>query len=207
MKPILFNTEMVRAIQEGRKTVTRRVMKPQPTWIDCGSGKDNVPMQDIHILKNNPIEPLYHPGDVLWVRETWGAYRAAGDMTCFVYKAEYIDAENENKARKLAGGWHPSIHMPREAARLFLRVESIRAERLRDIDKHWFNYDQEGMRNPALENISIAMQERFISIWNSTIKPTDLSRYGWEANPWVWVIQFERCERPEGCPGMEVEHD
>lgn len=94
--------------------------------------------------------------------------------------------------------WLPSIHMPKEAARTFLRVTDVCAERLQEIDKLWENYDKEGMRNPDFQNISIAMQERFISIWDSTIKKADLLRYSWNANPWVWVIEFERCEKPEG---------
>ena len=90
--------------------------------------------------------------------------------------------------------------MPREAARIFLRVVEVRAEKLQEIDKLWSNYDKEGMRNPDIENISIAMKERFISIWNSTIPkhPNKFKshKYDWDANPWVWVIEFERCEKP-----------
>ena len=92
--------------------------------------------------------------------------------------------------------WRPSIFMPKEAARIFLRVTDVKAERLQEIDKYWSNYDKEGMRDPKTENISIAMQEKFISIWDGTVKKSDRDKYGWDANPWVWVIGFERTARP-----------
>ena len=80
--------------------------------------------------------------------------------------------------------WHPSIHMPKEAARLFLRATGVRVERLQDID-------DDGV---VAEGLKIG--DAFDVLWDSTIKPADLPLYGWDANPWVWVIEFERCEKP-----------
>ena len=82
--------------------------------------------------------------------------------------------------------WHPSIHMPRKAARIFLRVKDVRVERLRD------------MNDSDLANEGFGDWIRFISLWNSTIKPTDCDKYDWHANPWVWVIEFERMEGYHG---------
>ena len=191
MKPILFNTEMVRAILEGRKTVTRRVVKPQPPatsvvrkrscawdwsfWADCDMG---------HLMK-----PPYHPGDILWVRETWAKSMAG----TFMYRAD-------DKAI-MVERWHPSIHMPREAARLFLRVTDVRVERLQDIDDDGAkaggaNY-QDGKNVGWEEKMRRTAIDRFAEIWDNTIKPADLHLYGWEANPWVWVIEFERISKDE----------
>ena len=111
----------------------------------------------------------------------------------YVYKADGI----ENTDEKWSLRWRPSIHMPKEAARIFLKVTDVRVERLQEIDI-------DGIRNEGLLSMSvyagdmdIALEEWKI-LWNSTIKKSDLDRYGWEANPYVWVIEFERCEKPEG---------
>lgn len=186
IKPILFNTEMSRAILDGRKTATRRAIKPQPTEHLTRGPR----WRELLAVAAEP----YNPGDILWVRETWAFDTGEDDeygTGSFVYKAD--DGEEAP-----CGRWHPSIHMPKEAARTFLRVTGVRVDRLQEIDKQWENYDKEGMRNSAFQNISIAMQKKFISIWDSIIKKADLQRYGWNANPWVWVIEFERCEKPEG---------
>ena len=180
MKPILFNTDMVRAILDGRKTVTRRVVKPQPVWSSC----------DMRLVwKNvgwwregwNPIETItwkhtpYRPGDILYVRETF--CRQPSEEYPFVYKASV-----ETPA---AWQWCPSIHMPREAARIFLRVTGVRVERLRDIT----------LADALKEDCERPMH--FDELWNSTIKKADRALYGWEADPWVWVIEFERISREE----------
>ena len=195
MKPILFNIEMVRAIMEGRKTVTRRVVKPQPPatsvvrkrgcawdwsfWEDCNMG---------HVMKLP-----YHPGDILWVRETW-AKNPFGDG--YIYPTEVPGAGQK---------WKPSIHMPREAARLFLRVTDVRVERLQDIDDdgakaEGANY-QDGKNVGWEEKMRRTAIDRFAEIWDNTIKPADLHLYGWEANPWVWVIEFERISKDEALGG------
>ena len=97
--------------------------------------------------------------------------------------------------------WHPSIHMPKEAARLFLRVKNVRVERLQDIDEEGAKAEganfQEGKHVGVEEKMRCSAVARFAEIWNRTIQPEDIGLYGWDANPWVWVIEFERCEKPE----------
>lgn len=252
-KPILFNTEMVRAILEGRKTVTRRVVKLKgytvtgiPSWND---GMHGVFWFGV-VQKGQPstaktatcrtIDPPYQVGDTMWVRETW-----IKDVEKYFYRADF-DSDFLDPCETLSGGyppdcvyrrcdgcmrgqqrirWHPSIHMPKEAARLFLRVTGVRVERLQNIteegalaegvpdewpmDPVYCPYCKgEGLVG-AVHPASLGYMEvdcpecakatsRFSNLWYSTIKPADRPLYGWEANPWVWVIQFERCEKPEG---------
>ncbi|MDO9492820.1 hypothetical protein [Acetobacterium sp.] len=190
-KPILFNTAMVQAILDGRKTVTRRVIKPKPESF----GNALIYNGAICTKKGVTKEAPYQVGDILWVRETWLLTDSFGPWNNgYMYKADEdknkIVFENTGQVEK----WRPPIHMPKEAARIFLKVTDVRVERLQDIDKFWSSYDKEGMRNKETENISIAMKERFIGVWDSTIKKKDLDEFRWDANPWVWVIEFERCE-------------
>lgn len=189
IKPILFNTEMVRAILEGRKSCTRRLVKflsgENPRW--TGYIKDKL------MLYNGKNEPCirkapYQPGDILYVRETF--IQAAAHI--FWYKAD------DNSWISEGLHWKPSIHMPKEAARIWLKVTDVRVERLRDItveDTLAEGMDKYIRLNGELDENSIITS--FIGVWNSTIKKSDLDRYGWDANPWVWVIEFERCEKPE----------
>lgn len=175
MKPILFNTKMVRAILDGRKTQTRRIVKPQPIGF---TGRNFIFDDDECPKKWEQCDDFistapYHTGDILWVRETW--CKVPG-LPPFVYKASCYDG----MTRK----WHPSIHMPREAARLFLRVTDVRAERLQHITRD--DAISEGC------NAAIPVLE-FQGIWDTTIKKADRDRYGWAADPWVWVYTFERC--------------
>lgn len=189
MRPILFNTQMVQAILDGRKTVTRRVMKPQPkgqpyrmkypgqqlAWIFADSGSDGV------------FRPPYNPGDVLYVRETFVQVAAH----IYWYKA---DSPVQNTL------WRPSIHMPKQAARIFLRVKDVRAEQLKRI--RFFDCLAEGIPYRLAEGIPYRQMEDdiirdFAELWASTIKPADRASYGWEANPWVWVIEFEQISRKE----------
>lgn len=208
MKPILFNTEMVRAILNGRKTVTRRVVKPQHdedmegnlhefSAVENGNKFVWADQPNIKTLINVP----YYPGDILYVRETWAyGYVDTTDFECrcnecffeelkagtqkdsflmprYFYRTEDLDGLNVR--------WHPSIHMPKEAARLFLRVTGVRVERLKQISA--FDAMDEGFSD----------WKDFVRVWDGTIKKSDLPLYGWNANPWVWVIEFERCEKPE----------
>lgn len=185
MKPILFNSEMVRAILEGRKTVTRRVVKPQPE-------PDYAKVSGMYLDSNgrlcaicyfckggiHAVYPPYDRGDILWVRETWSQMETGQ----YLYKAD-----NEKPLSFL--GWRPSIHMPQEAARIFLRVIDIRADRLQELTLR--DAEMEGMdpRGPMFTD--------FVRIWDSTIKPKDIPTYGWDTNPWVWVIKFERINKGE----------
>lgn len=202
MKPILFNTEMVRAILDGRKTVTRRVVKSQ------------LPENVVEIHNVDPIGYLmfktsdrlldgwnnrkapYCKGDALWVRETFrtdayvdGRVEYRATPTC-EEKVEEYDAP----AR-----WIPSIHMPKEAARIFLQVTDIRVERLQEITEE--QAIKEGCYHGPLfeggEEDEITAKSQFISLWESTIKKQDLDTYGWDANPWVWVIEFERISKED----------
>lgn len=158
MKPILFNTPMVRAILEGRKTQTRRIAKWQ---------EEEWKSQSAH----------FRYGDILYVRETWAegcTFSSRGK--CF-YRA---DGETDQILC-----WRPSIHMPKELARIFLRVNDVRFERLQAITK-----------KDALQE-GAAGWEDFVRIWESTIKATDRARNGWDANPWVFVYELERISREE----------
>lgn len=211
MKPILFNIEMVRAIMEGRKTVTRRVVKPQPkgahTVLDCDDYEQTFDMLcgnggegGVFLDWAETIKAPCWAGDILWVRETFFEYNGR-----YYYKAD----GKHNALDSLVGGsffkWRPSIHMPREAARLFLRVTDVRVELLQDIDDdgakaEGANY-QDGKNVGWEEKMRRTAIDRFAEIWDNTIKLADRLRYGWEANPWVWVIEFERISKDKALGG------
>ena len=191
-KPILFNSEMVKAILEGRKTQTRRAIKNIRAY-----HKDGTPGN----------RPLWKPGDVLYVRETWSWMNAMdcgspcigpckqykGEYGCFIYKATN---------NIFTDGWNPSIHMPREAARLFLKVKDVRIEHLQDCGRGWcLDIEKEGLRTPQDPILYVsddkyhdALRAEMEKIWDSTLKPAEIDRFGWAANPWVWVIEFEKME-------------
>lgn len=207
IKPILFNTEMVRAILDGRKTCTRRLVKPQPksklcyTFAGSDSNTWGYPNRTAHEiwgeefkLPNDITEeelskrwnPPYHTDDILYVRETW---KKAPNGYYYYEDWQRNDIADVTK-------WKPSIHMPKEAARIWLKVTDVRVERLQEITI-------DGIRNEGLSSMAvhagdmeIAMEE-WKNLWNSTIKKPDINHYGWDANPWVWVIEFERCVKPK----------
>lgn len=230
-KPILFNTDMVKAILLEKKTCTRRAIKPQPR-----NGQSIVKDDGTFRYQGaGDCRPPYQTGDILYVRETWrvrdcvgdyvngtkGAeieYRAGGDNH-IIYPAD----PNFNKWSQ-GTKWRPSIHMPKEAARLFLRVTNIRVERLQDMTEE--NVFAEGYEDhepqcyhlvyenypdspipcfaasssecPLDPPCDHSIPELFgAEVWNATIKKADRARYGWNANPWVWVIEFERIGREE----------
>lgn len=203
IKPILFNTEMVRAILDGRKSCTRRLVKflpgENPRW--TGYTKDGLML---HNGKNEPCirKAPYQPGDILYVRETWSPVFVRPRR--YLYKVECKEGEN------LPIKWHPSIHMPKKAARIWLKVTDVRVERLQEITPN--GAESEGVGNLFYDDIGYGeknygtevdpeygiAKEQFAWLWESTIKKSDLDRYGWDANPWVWAIEFERCEKPEG---------
>lgn len=188
IKPILFNTEMVRAILDGRKSCTRRLVKflsgENPRW--TGYIKDGL------MLYNGKNEPCirkapYQPGDILYVRETW---KKAPNGYYYYEDWQRNDIADVTK-------WKPSIHMPKEAARIWLKVTDVRVERLQDIDGK--GCVKEGIEEEPLKYVGDEfVKGMFHDLWDSTIKKSDLDRYSWDANPWVWVIEFERCEKPEG---------
>lgn len=194
MKPILFNTNMVKALLDGRKTVTRRVVKPQP----IAEVKELYWKDGTDIWRTYGVDWWYEfrapfiPGDILWVREAWGtASDLLGSVPGPVYRADYTGNELRELQEKHYR-WHPSIHMPREAARIFLRVTGVRAERLQDITTK--DIQAEGAVG---RHFQAATRGAFADLWDSTIKPKDLPTCGWAANPWVWVIDFERISKKE----------
>ena len=189
IKPILFNTEMVRAILEGRKSCTRRLVKflsgENPRW--TGYIKDEL------MLYNGKNEPCirkapYQPGDILYVRETW---KKAPNGYYYYEDWQRNDIADVTK-------WKPSIHMPKEATRIWLKVTDVKVERLQEITAESAlaeGTDKYIHLNGKFDENAILTS--FMGIWNSTIKNSDLDRYGWNANPWVWVIEFEQCEKPK----------
>lgn len=186
--PILFNMEMVRSILDCRKNCTRRIIKPQP------QGYFEVSEEPLYIYdtdgKQGKITPPYQPGDILYVRETF--IQAAAHI--FWYKAD----DKPWMSKDLL--WKPSIHMPKEAARIWLKVTDVRVERLQDITG--LSVQKEGIEVDPKECASKFdfITELFLlfqKLWDSTIKKSDLDRYGWDTNPYVWVIEFERCEKPK----------
>lgn len=246
IKPILFNTEMVWAILDGRKSCTRRLVKPQPDekhTYPLGFVTDSTEKKEVGCFGFGIDEyggsiqyakPPYQPGDILYVRETWrvGAWDIFNQMIAFDYKdgtcgeltyihdRELFDRlvnQSRNDARqakceyngvdfvwekgKSPCRWHPSIHMPKKAARIWLKVTDVRVERLHEITE--VGIQKEGVEVDPKE---CAGKFDFISelfllfqrLWDSTIKKAALDTYGWDANPYVFVIEFERCEKPEG---------
>lgn len=197
IKPILFNTEMVRAILDGRKDATRRIVKgfipDDAVWgytaftpkgyISCRGTFADVYGEKFFKL---PCES----GDILYVRETW---KKAPNGYYYYEDWQRNDIADVTK-------WKPSIHMPKEAARIWLKVTGVRMERLQEITE--VGIQKEGVEVDPKE---CAGKFDFISelfllfqrLWNSTIKKSDIDRYGWDANPWVWGIEFERCEKQE----------
>ena len=217
IKPILFNTEMVRAILNGRKSCTRRLVKTRRkdacgfyvTRKTDGTFAGIYEYDENEIMFDNSLEPLYQPGDILYVRETvWqktGHYLDVDGETKAVWCNEFKYVATDEKPET---GWNyswvkrPSIHMPKEAARIWLKVTDVRVERLQEITEDGAKAEGANFKNGKNvgfeEKMNRTAIERFVDIWNSTIKKSDLDRYGWDANPWVWVIEFERCEKPEG---------
>ena len=216
IKPILFNTEMVQAILDGRKACTRRLVKPQPDekhTYPLGFVTDSTEKKEVGCFGFGTnecggsiqyVKPPYGyaPGDILYVRETWCDDR---QFTHDSTPGRYFYKASESGNFK----WKPSIHMPKEAARIWLKVTDVRVERLQDITPK--DAENEGVGNLFYEDIGYSeknygtevdpeygiAKEQFAWLWESTIKKSDIDRYGWDANPYVWIIEFERCEKPE----------
>ena len=225
MKPILFNTDMVRAIIDGRKNCTRRIVKPQPDekhTYPLGFVTDSTEKKEVGCFEFGINEyggsiqyakPQYQPGDILYVRETWGYPISLNSDKQYVFRADKIA---ESGFKNDSHIWHPSIHMPKKAARIWLNVTNVRVERLQDItetqtEEEGFlftppclhqtgeNYcDIDGPCGSKIKYCDMSAGELFGKVlWDSTIKKSDIDIYGWDANPWVWVIEFERCEKPK----------
>lgn len=210
IKPILFNTDMVRAIQNGTKTATRRLIK-HPYYID----KEDVCRKSglaMHVGINAthgmpyPDNP-YDVADILYVRETWSV-----DNHNWLYRADFSDTDLEKLKNIMR--WGPSIHMPKKIARIFLRVTKVTIERLQDIKiadivsegasetcQECFENYGNGFQCCIGENDECRIYDDTMSnwqdLWNGTIRKSDLDKYGWNANPWVWVIEFERISKEE----------
>jgi hypothetical protein len=208
IKPILFNTEMVRAILDGRKACTRRICKdanectvPDMEFYNADrrtyavhNFADKEHTEQLSIAERTcPI----CPGDILYVRETW---KKAPNGYYYYEDWQRNDIADITK-------WKPSIHMPKEAARIWLKVMNVRVERLQEITdeqakREGIQYDEcptgfTWKQETDMHNCYTTQIGAMQALWNSTIKKSDLDRYGWDASPWVWVIEFERCEKPE----------
>lgn len=193
-RPILFSGPMVRAIIEGRKTVTRRVVKPQPDFLGSMTAP-NTPFKTLGAgLHGQIVCPYGQPGDRLWVRETFAVY---GDekMAAIHYRAD-----RPHHVGQKGMGYKPSIHMPRWACRILLEITAVRVERLQEISEAqaraegvqqdsdgWFDYQA-----PSTQCCTSAV-ESFRTLWSS-INGTE----SWTANPWVWVVEFKRVELSRG---------
>ena len=273
--PILFNTEMVQANLDDRKTATRRLIKPRYQGNECnflvmtnkatGERRIDTVDADGYVCRTG-IKPPYQPGDILYVRETWAFISCIecnrnylpkgkplncydtqaieyddGDSIsdgCFFYRADYPHPERIT--------WRPSIHMPKAAARIWLRVTDVRVEQLQEITEEqatregitrlyddlsdaeyidwtkrtgiypkakaewgyknylWHgNFGAHGAGNKLSDTWEYQYSSydsaigSFSSLWNLTVPLKDWNVYGWNANPWVWTIEFERCEKPE----------
>lgn len=208
-RPILFNAEMVRAILDGRKTQTRRVIKPQPNWI----AEPNIPFKTNDADPKGIIKcPYGQPGDRLWVRETatyskygalWGAfdhaevkveYHAGCAPDCNPYDVQYIMVYDDVK-NNFKPGKKPSIFMPRWAPRIFLKVVSVRVERVQDISDE--DAKEEGVKksggwNADETECKINHRGPFSHLWDSINKKRG---FGWDVNPLVWVVEFKRIEQ------------
>ncbi|GHV34930.1 hypothetical protein FACS18949_11900 [Clostridia bacterium] len=207
MKPILFKTDMVRAILDGRKTQTRRVLKPQPKgtprynnlryhWYDHYFSPGLPFVNDVTPMPRQP----FRVGDILWVRETW----LEAEGTCH-YRA---DTTSEIQRCLVDDGhrWKPSIHMHREAARLFLRVTDVRAERVQDITIKDCIAEGVSVGSMNWNRLAAQHKEKYRELWESinTKRKYDgdyvARRPGcnWDANPWVWVYTFEKLDIERG---------
>jgi len=191
-RPILFNGEMVRAILDGRKTMTRRVVK--------GAGHSSVTRMLAPWRANGTIRtkemcgheagpfhdcPYGAPGDRLWVRETWMPESEEGIRTGGVlYRAtDRAEPDGDCPFR-----WRPSIHMPRLASRITLEITDVRVEKVRDITH------ADALAEGVAYDVSKAdgaPVPRFRALWDSIYAKRG---YGWNANPWAWVIEFKRVE-------------
>jgi hypothetical protein len=204
IKPILFSTPMVQAILRGKKTQTRRIINPQPTtelFSAIIGGYDNVPKMARFWTKREPNNPLiedvelkYKVGDILWVRETWHPKRHSFPIgEPFEYKATAKEDGNPTDEP-----WKPSIFMPKEACRIFLKLTDIRVERLNDISVS--DAISEGIekfsngsgfrkyhKKDKVHLVAVNPIESYQSLWEKIN-----GEKSWSENPFVWVYKFEQ---------------
>jgi len=219
-KPIIFSTEEVRAIPDGRKTMTRRVVKKKYSNTNIEKRGDilieiqNDTPPDVynpetemithHLKMCVPIKIPYRIGQILWARETWADLRGMGFDKQFSYLSDCVnkngEEDGEGKRCRLDYGvkWRPSTNMPHTAARLFLKVKSVRVERLQDITEQDIlsegtPFDREIYEMPCnIQNAGATyLAGCFMRFWDSI---NSKRGYGWDSNPWVWVVEFERVE-------------
>jgi len=192
-KPILFNTEMVRAILDGQKTQTRRPIKApgneyhyEKLLCDWGLSRNpKIIDGELHWQLQTKVDAskifvvnlIYQPGDILYVRETFSIDKNGE----YVYRTNYGTTEDDSFPPSMFK-WKPSIHMPKEAARIFLKITDVRVERLQETTG--VDVVREGFKEP----------QNFIKAWNEIYKEKG---YGWDDNPFVWVIEFEQINKPE----------
>jgi hypothetical protein len=207
-RPILFSGPMVRAILDASKTMTRRVVKPQPLPQHdmvslCGSpgnwmfsNREATMKCHCEMLAQRRC-PYGQPGDRLWVRETWLPHPLG-------WKIAYYRADGNtyvNPRTMLTSKWRPSIHMPRWASRITLEVTGVRVERVADISEE--DAKAEGIRiqkrNTLPDGFGIhdnhyreTAKLAFMDLWNSI---NAARGYGWDVDPWVWVVEFRRVKQ------------
>lgn len=196
MKPILFKTEMIRAILDGKKTQTRRVIKPQPI-VDYDSGYVywKKSQFDIHGMPLSIELPKLCPygteGDILYVRETWLNDNHIDGKRGYCYKADFSNTFASSVC------WAPSLFMPKEAARIYLEIKEVRVERLQNISANSAISEGISLPNYAEQYIKDVdyptPPEIFCELWDSI----NGKKYSWSSNPFVWVIEFEQIDNPE----------
>ncbi len=190
MKPIIFSTPMVQAILDGRKTQTRRLIKDKDITNNFDIDVDGSAYAYINPETGDSCPPTaiakYQVGDILWVRETWSRDESGE----YVYRTNYGTTEDDSFPPSVFK-WKPSIHMPREAARIFLLVTNVRVERVQDITED--EAIKEGAKAYGPNNCSgTSARIAFAEIWDKTT-----TEHEWRTNPWVWVIEFEKISKEE----------
>lgn len=196
--PIIFSTEMVKAILAGKKTMTRRVIKPQPKIVHALYPDATIETEQLFENIERLKCPYGQVGSVLWVRETWDSAHDNVTGTAIFYKADFNDTVPKGDFT-----WHPSILMPRWASRIILEITNIRVERLNQISVE--DIKAEGTPPFGVCPVNTAMlltgtnnlddlqhalsRSMFQDLWDSINAKRG---YSWESNCWVWVIEFKR---------------
>lgn len=181
-RPILFSAPMVRALLAGMKTQTRRVAK----LTEAAHVKEPGGNRRWHPADPDArlACPYGQPGDLLWVRETWGQFIGIVELA---YRADYTACSTSHQVFASSNrGWRASIHMPRAASRITLRVTDVRVERLQDISDA--DIEAEGLPIGAWYRVPGGPQKWYNTYWDSH----NADRAPWSSNPWVWVVSFER---------------